>query len=274
MTDNVEQIKYWNGQAGETWVQARERIDRTLALLSDILVSAANPVEGERVIDVGCGCGTTTLALAERGAAVWGIDISSPMLDYAKARVRDSNNPIFSKTDAATEQYTPDHDLIFSRFGVMFFSDPIAAFTNLRTAMTENGRLVFLCWQKPSSNPWMSVAGAAIQPFLPQPSVAPDPRAPGPFAFADTGYIETIINGAGFSELEIDPVSADVHLGMDVEEAMSFQSQIGPLSRALAELEGDDREVALAAAREALLPHVDEGGLILKAAAFLVTARR
>lgn len=274
MNDNSEQIKYWNGQAGETWVQVQQVIDQNLAPLSELAIAAADPRPGERVIDVGCGCGTTSLALAARGAAVWGIDISGPMLAHARTRVTDPVNVAFSRTDAATQNYTPDHHLVFSRFGVMFFSDPLSAFTNLRTALTDNGRMVFICWQKPGNNPWMSVAGAAIQPFLPPPTTPPDPRAPGPFAFADKDYLSSIMTGAGFSDLQIDSVTADIYLGRTVDDAMESQSRIGPLSRALGELGGEAREQALSAARAALAKHTTDRGLSLGAAVWLVQARR
>jgi ubiquinone/menaquinone biosynthesis C-methylase UbiE len=169
-SDNHEQIEYWNGRAGETWVAAQEQLDAMLAPISDALVERAEVMSGERAVDVGCGCGDTTLALAARGATVWGIDISEPMLNRARARAPAGAKVAFARTDAATQAFTPDHELVFSRFGVMFFADPHGAFRNLRTALTEGGRVCFVCWQAPQLNPWMAIAGRAVQPLLPQPA--------------------------------------------------------------------------------------------------------
>lgn len=269
---NQEQIEFWNGEAAETWVRSQAQVDAMLAPLSEIALARANPRPGERAIDIGCGCGTTTLALAEQGTSVWGIDVSVPMLAHARGRAQGLDNVAFSQTDAATQTYTPDHQLLFSRFGVMFFDDPAAAFANLRTALTEDGRLVFICWQKPSANAWMSVAGQAVQPFLPQPATPPDPQAPGPFAFADPDYIRDLLLEAGYVRISVESVTTLLHLGDDLDSVMAAQSEIGPLARAIAELEGESRDQALAAARQALAPHVTDAGLDLGAACWLVAA--
>ena len=161
---NQEQIDYWNGNAGTTWVDSQERMDKMLAPLTSPLLARANAAPGERILDVGCGCGDTSLQLAASGASVWGVDISKPMLERAAARAQlmSQANTHFSVADAATADLPAEHDLVFSRFGVMFFSDPVAAFANLYGSLKPNGRLCFLCWQPPRNNPWMSTAGAAI----------------------------------------------------------------------------------------------------------------
>jgi len=274
-SSNAEQIEYWNTKAGPTWVESQARVDRMLAPLTAILLDRASAREGERVLDVGCGCGDTSLQLAQTGAAVWGIDISGPMLARAEERAKEvgRGNVSFSQTDASTQSLTPDHDLILSRFGVMFFADPTAAFRNLHSGLAPDGRLCFLCWQPPRENPWMAITGAALQPLLPPPETPPDPRAPGPFALADKEYLAGILDDAGFRDVEIESATADVHVGDDLDDAMDSQSRIGPMARALAELEGDAREQAIAAARAALSPHVTENGLDLGAACWLVHAR-
>ncbi len=274
MADNAEQVEYWNGQAGATWVEAQERMDAMLAPLSSIALERAAAQAGERAIDIGCGCGATTLALADSGASVWGVDISAPMLARARERAAGRENVAFSEADAATQTYTPDHQLIFSRFGVMFFADPFAAFANIRSALTPDGRMVFLCWQAPRENPWMAIAGRALQPYLPEPEEPLDPRAPGPFAFADETYLRDILGRAGFTDVQMEDVRVDLHIGDSLDAAMSAQSEIGPAARALAELDGEQREAALQAARDALAPHVTETGLDLGAATWLVSARR
>jgi len=274
---NQEQIEYWNGQAGQTWVNAQDRLDVMLRPISVAVLERAAVREGERVIDVGCGCGDTSLALAQSGAAVWGIDVSEAMLARARARAIDmtvAGNLAFSVTDAATADFTPDHALLFSRFGVMFFAQPVSAFANLRSALTADGRLCFVCWQAPRENPWMAVAGRAIQPFLPIPAVTPDPRAPGPFAFADPEYLRDILQSAGFSGIQLESLQTSLHIGDDLDDAIEFQSQVGPAARALAELEGAGRDAAMDAARTALAAHITPAGIDLGAACWLVTAER
>jgi len=272
---NADQIEYWNSEAGRTWVESQARVDRMLEPLTAILLEGAAAREGERVLDVGCGCGDTSLQLAQRGAAVWGIDISGPMLARAEERAKELglDNVAFSQADASTQTLTPDHDLIVSRFGVMFFADPTAAFRNLHSGLSPKGRLCFLCWQPPGANPWMSSTGAAIQPFLAPPETPPDPRAPGPFAFADKDYVAQILSDAGSTGIEIRSVTADVHIGDNLDDAIESQSRIGPMARALAELEGETRDQAVAAARDALSPHVTEDGLNLGASCWLVSGR-
>lgn len=272
MPDNEEQIAYWNGKAGETWVEAHSRLDAMLAPLSEMALRKAAPGPGARVVDVGCGCGTTSIALARQGASVWGIDISAPMLARARELAEGVDNIEFSQADAASVTLTPDHQLAFSRFGVMFFADPVAAFTNLRTGLAAGGRLVFLCWQAAQANPWIAVTAAAVQPFLPAPEETPDPRAPGPFAFAQEDYVVDILQSAGYANIACEPVTATLKLGDSLDQAMQFQSQIGPISRVLSELDDDARPQALAAAREALAGHLSDDGVSLDAACWLVSA--
>ena len=273
MSDNSAQIDFWNGQAGETWVRAQERMDAMLSGLTAETIRHAAPEPGEQVIDVGCGCGATSIALAELGASVWGVDISEPMLNRARKRASSFDKARFSVDDAASAAFTPEHQLIFSRFGVMFFADPVAAFRNLHGALTEQGRLVFLCWQAAAANPWVAIAGRAVQPYLPAPESPPDPRAPGPFAFAEESYIREILGSAGFKDVAVEALTAELNVGASLDEAIEFQSEIGPISRVLAELDEEPRQQALAAARQALEPYADDQGVRLSAACWVVSAR-
>ena len=270
--DNDEQIEYWNGGAGDQWVGAQVQMDEMLAPLSQAALAKANAQPGERVIDIGCGCGATTLDLGAGGAQVWGVDISAPMLELAKQRAQNKSNLAFSQADAAVQEYTPDHDLVFSRFGVMFFADPVSAFANIRSALKPDGRMVFICWQPPKNNAWMSVAGRAVQPFLPDVGPPPDPLAPGPFAFADPERLRNILADAGFGHVQIDGLEREMLLAKTVDEALLFQAKIGPLARGLAELGDQDRNRALAAARKALTPYQGPAGIKLGAACWLVQA--
>ncbi len=274
MSDNAEQIEYWNGTAGENWVTAQERLDTMLEPLSAQALDAAAPQPGERVVDIGCGCGATSIAIAERGASVWGVDISAPMLAHAVERASGMDNVQFSESDAASAAFTPDHQLVFSRFGVMFFSNPLAAFSNIRSALAPGGRLAFLCWQAPTQNPWIAVAARAIQPYLPEPVETPDPRAPGPFAFADADYVLDLLGGAGFAELRCEPVTATLTVGETLEDAMTFQGRIGPVSQVLAELDDAARDEALNAARAALEPFAGPQGVRLESACWMVHGRQ
>ena len=273
---NEEQIKYWNGSAGATWTESQQRMDRMLAPLTEVAIAASQATSADRVIDIGCGCGDTSLQLANSAAFVRGIDISEPMLARARERAGELGieNVAFDTADAASTAISADYQLLFSRFGVMFFADPTAAFTNLHSGLESSGRLCFICWRPPRQNPWMSIGGAAIAPFLPEPETPPDPRAPGPFAFADKDYLAGVLSAAGFNNIDIDPADRRLKLADNLDDAMRFQGEIGPVARALAELEGKQKELALTAARNALAEHVTADGINLGAAIWLVTAKK
>ena len=269
---NDAQKEFWNGPAGDMWVEAQNYLDDMLAPLSQMALDKAAVSTGERAIDIGCGCGATALALADAGAAVWGLDISAPMVARAKQRAQDRERLAFSVGDAATAELAPDHHLLFSRFGVMFFADPKAAFTNLRTGLVSGGRLVFVCWQSPAANPWMAVPGAAAKPFMP-PADAQDPRAPGPFAFADPDWVREILQDAGFTGIEIESITPELNVGQSLDEAMNFQLRVGPMARALADLDEGPRQQASQAVRDALSAYATADGVKLGSAGWLVSAR-
>ena len=270
---NQEQAELWNGRMGTAWVSVEDYIDRMLAPISQVGIERAGPGAGDKVIDIGCGCGTTSLELAADGASVWGVDISQRMIERANAKDHGGASVRFSVADAAIEAYDAEHDVVFSRFGVMFFSDPIAAFQNIRAALRPGGRLVYLCWQAPQDNPWLAVAGAAVAPFMPADTPAPDPAAPGPFSMADPVRTRNVLEEAGLVDINIESVERDLHLGNHLDELMAFQKKIGPLS---ALLESGDEETGLkatAAVREAFAAHLGDNGVTMRAAAWLVTGR-
>jgi SAM-dependent methyltransferase len=271
---NAEQIEFWNGEVGTTWAENNARMDELLEPLSRDALAALNAQRGERVLDVGCGCGDTTLRIAEVGALPTGIDISAPMLAQARRRAAERKLAAeFVLADATTHRFDRRFDALFSRFGVMFFADPVAAFTNLRRSLAANARLTFVCWQEPRINTWMALPMAAARPHLPeQPAV--DPRAPGPFAFADRTHVNEILTRAGFSSVSIDPLDAALSLGGSVDEALTFTVKVGPLSRALLTAEPAARERAIAAVGEALRNEAkDGGGIRLPARCWIVRAR-
>ena len=277
---NAEQVRYWNETAAPKWLEYQAALDMQLEALGALTMDHARLVPGERVLDVGCGCGATTLALARRvgpGGTVEGIDVSTPMLARAAALARDAGvtNVRFTNADAQTYRFEPGTaDVLFSRFGVMFFVDPPAAFRNLRSALRPGGRVAFVCWQPLAENPWLLVPlGAAAQHIqLPPP---PAPGAPGPFAFADPDRVRRILDEAGFDGIHLEAVRHTLTVGGGgLEEAVHLLLEgVGPTSQAMRDADPALRPRVYAAVREALTPFVTPAGLRLPAAAWIVTAR-
>jgi SAM-dependent methyltransferase len=269
---NAEQIEYWNGNAGAMWAKNQDRMDALLAPITEGVMKACDVGRGDHVLDVGCGCGDTTLRLARRGAAATGVDVSQPMLARARERATGSGLDVrFELGDAATTHFERTFDALFSRFGVMFFADPTAAFANMHSALRERGRVCFVCWRPPQLNPWIAVPFGAAQPLLPpQPPV--DPRAPGPFAFADPDYVERILGDARFRNVNIEPFDAELVLGHDVDAALAMVCETGPLSRSLAMLEPAQRPPIVEAVGKALAAHIGASGVALGAACWIVRA--
>jgi SAM-dependent methyltransferase len=255
-TPNADEIAYWNDEAGSRWVTYQERIDRAFAAFTRETLARAVVRPGERVLDIGCGCGATTLelsaAVGETGSVV-GVDVSHPMLEVARSRVSasGSHNVRFVQADASTEDFGDARfDLVFSRFGVMFFDDPVGAFVNLRRAMAPDGRLAFACWRDLAANPWFSVPANAVRPHVP-PQPKPDPLAPGPLAFADAERVRAILESAGFDGVRYEPLDVSIVLGSR-GDALELLSEIGPASRLLGEADEDGRDAALLALDRAL----------------------
>lgn len=262
--DNAEQIEFWNGSTATNWVASEARMDELLAPLSQHVIEQAAVQPGEAVLDIGCGCGGTSVAIAGiagSGARVLGIDVSAPMLARAMERSLDNAGLAFVEADAALYAFEPEFDLLFSRFGVMFFADPVATFANLRGALKPSGRLCFICWQAMTENPWLAAPMAAASQYLPA-AEAPDPRAPGPFSFADPEYLSQVLTEAGFSDVAVDAYPVQMQVGTNLDEAMQFYTQVGPLSGVLATLEPADREGAIAAVAETLAASTSSSGAV------------
>jgi|KBSMisStaDraftv2_1062788.scaffolds.fasta_scaffold10481_5 SAM-dependent methyltransferase len=276
MTANAQQIQYWNGPAGERWSKAQDRIDRHLGLITEALLALAAPRKGQRILDIGCGGGTTTLLLRERvgpDGAVTGIDISAPNLALARARAHAGMADVmFLDADAATYDFEPVFDLALSRFGVMFFDDPAAAFANLRKALVKDGRLAFVCWRTFKENEWAFPPYQAALDLLP-PQEPMDPHAPGPFAFADRERLLSILEQAGFHHIRIKPHDTTVNLGASLDDALTEALTLGPLARAAAGLDEATRDKIRARIRPALAKHQTPYGFIAAAAVWLVSAR-
>lgn len=270
----AEQAAHWNGPGGQGWLRAQARLDHSLVEIGRRVLALADAQPAEKVIDVGCGPGGTTAALAKSVGAegrVLGVDISRPLIDAAQTRRL--SNAAFLVADAGTHPFeAASADLVFSRFGVMFFADPVAAFTNLRRALKQSGRLVFVCWRPPQENPWSLVPVKAAAPFLP-PLPRPGPAEPGQFAFGDPARVERILKGSGFTGLAIEPLDVQMWMGGDVADVVTSAGRFGPLARAFAEADPDAVAKAKAAIVEVLTPHATKEGVSLPGACWLVSAK-
>jgi SAM-dependent methyltransferase len=276
---NRDQASYWNEQAGHRWVAVQRDLDAQLEPFGIAVMTELGLVSGERVLDVGCGAGATSLMLAEqvRPGQVVGIDISGPLLARARQRAEAIENLRFDQADAQTFAFPgASYGIVFSRFGVMFFADPIEAFANLRTALRPGGKLGFVCWRAMRDNPSFAVPLEAALPFLPELPQPPEPGAPGPFAFADEDRIRGILERAGYVDIDIAPHDTDVVFAgrSDIEGAADLALQIGPLGRALSTLAETNRARVRAAVRDAFVPYHGPSGVTLPAATWIVTARR
>ena len=279
---NIEQKKHWNEQAGPIWVAHQERLDRQIGPHGERAIALLAPAPGERVLDLGCGCGDSSLALARRvapGGRVLGLDLSEPMLARARERAAAAGlgNLDFRVADVQSVPLEAGaFDAAFSRFGVMFFADPVAAFRNVRGALRPGGRLVFACWGPVKENPWVLVPMAAAAQLLTLPP-PPPAGAPGPFAFADAARVRGILEGAGFEAIAIEPAHVTMTPGGgDLDEAADTILLVGPLASALREANADDalREQVRGAVRKAFEPHLRAGRVELGSAIWLVQARR
>jgi SAM-dependent methyltransferase len=273
---NQAQVDYWNTGAGPVWVEFQERLDRQLDPLGLAASEALAVRAGERVLDIGCGCGHTTLTLASavgaRGKVV-GVDVSRPMLEVARQRAKGDARIEFLEGDAQTANMGVGRaDAAYSRFGVMFFADPTAAFRNIRRAVRVGGRLGFVCWRPISENLWMRGPAEAAAPFLPPPSAPLDPEAPGPFAFADASRVRRILEAAGWGGVEIRPHDVSIGAG-SLEDTLALMMKVGPLGAALRETPAAAPRV-VDAVRGFLARHQRPDGVRLPAAAWIVTATR
>jgi SAM-dependent methyltransferase len=235
-TDNTEQIAEWNGALGQVWVERHDELDRIVTPFGNAALKAAAVRPGERVIDIGCGCGDTSIEIARTvGAAgtVLGVDVSQPMLEVARAHgvKTQFKNLEFRCADASEATLPTAMDLLFSRFGVMFFGQPIPAFGHMRKSLRAGGRCVFVCWRTPRENPWAMAPLAAARAAMGVTPPAADPHAPGPFAFADDERLRAILTSAGFSAVNFDRFDASIDLGSTPRKAAERALSFGPASR-------------------------------------------
>jgi SAM-dependent methyltransferase len=274
---NEEQRSRWNGSEGEFWTQHCGRFERILAPVSGPLLAFASPRAGSTVIDVGCGCGSTTIELARAAGPsgrVIALDVSQPMLGLAADRLRDFSNTTCVLGDAAEVALQDlDAELIVSRFGVMFFGDPVAAFGNLGSGLAPGGRLRFACWRSIGENPWLQIPLHAVYEHAPR-LPKPDPEEPGPFSFGDTARVARILTAAGFTAPVFNRLDIEIDLaaGGSFEDAVMQSSAMGPAKRALADQPESVQSEALESIRRALAPYATPSGVKMPGAVWLVAA--
>jgi SAM-dependent methyltransferase len=274
---NSEQIDYWNGAAAARWVHHQASIDRAMGAFGLGAIERLALRSGERVLDVGCGSGDTLIELARRvGAAgeVVGVDASRPLLERARARVHGTPNIQLVEADVARHAWEPRFDALFSRFGVMFFADPVRAFQNLRHALVPDGRLGFACWQSLDDNPWCALPLAAARSVI---EVLPDPpatHAPGPFAFADPRHIRRVLSNAGYQRIELSSFRTPMVISEEgLDAAIDFALHIGPVARIFAEQSDAIADAIRQRLRSALAPVATAKTVTLEGAVWLVSAR-
>lgn len=272
---NSDQATLWNGVAGAAWVDGQPVLDAMLKPFETLLTEQIASGFDGRVLDVGCGTGSTTLAIASRlgasGSCV-GVDISEPMLAHARKRALEAKVPAtFLRADAQTHPFEArSYDAVLSRFGVMFFDDPVEAFANIRRAAKPSARLTFIAWRSADENPFMTTAERTAMPLLPD--LPPrKPGGPGQFAFGDGGRVRSILTGSGWSGVEVEPI--DVRCSLPEPDFMRFVTRIGPVGMALQEVGEATRTRVVEAMRKAFEPYLSGGEVGFTAACWQVSAK-
>ena len=275
---NADQIAYWNGPGGQRWADRQQAQDILLKPIADTLIDRAKPKAGERIIDVGCGSGATSIAFAQQVGSsghVFGIDVSGPMLARARASAPKELPVDFELADATVYPFDPaSFDLLASRFGVMFFAEPSRSFANMRKALRPSGRLAFACWREPRENPFFMAPLQAVYKHVPKlPQQAPED--PGPFSFASEARVHRILGEAGFTGIDMEPhnLALDLAIGRGLDAAVQSALEIGPASRALEGHPADVRAAATNSIREVLSTFAKGETVPLPASIWVVTAR-
>ncbi len=278
---NSDQIEFWNGDGGRKFIKYQHALDVMIGPFGDAAMAKLEVQQGEVALDVGCGCGATTIELARqvgsRGEAV-GVDISEIMLARAEdvAAHAEATNVFFEHADVETSPLHRDSfDIAFSRFGVMFFQNPVTAFSNIARVLHDKGRIGFACWQPIDKNPWLGLQMQAVLPFVDPPEPMPA-DAPGPFSLADPDRIRQVLSESGFTDINVDGFTPDIILGAthDLDDAVDFGLEMGPAGTLLEGADDGTIAKATAAVRSALAPHHGAEGVKVGAAAWIVTARR
>ena len=275
---NADQIEYWNGPAGEHWGAEADRYDRIDVEFGELIVVAVDAAPGERVLDVGCGNGALSVAIGSivaPGGSVLGLDVSGPMLAVAARRASEAGlgNVTFERGDAQVHPL-PDgaFDAVVSRFGVMFFDDPVAAFANLARTLRPGGRIVFTCWQEVVRNEWLMVPASAALPLVPTPDLG-SPGQPGPFSLADRDRIQSVMPGH-FLDISVDEVVGPMRLGDSIDDVVAFLQRTDLSQTLMKDVNPEIADAAWAAIGDALEPYATAEGVALSGAAWLVQGHR
>lgn len=280
-TANEQMRQQWDGEEGARWAENIDRYVASSRRYTARLLEAAAIAVPERVLDVGCGGGESTVRAARAAAAgsALGVDLSSAMLERARERAtaRAVTNVRFEQADVQTHSFEPaSFDMAMSQFGVMFFDDPAAAFANVRSALVSGGRIAFLAWRAVSENAWITATMSALAPLMPPPqpgAAPPDPTAPGPFSMADEAHVRGVLENAGFAEVALQRVDEQMNFGADVDDAVEFMKGSGMASALLRNASPDAARGAIDALRGTLAPYVTADGVWIGGGAWLVTAR-
>lgn len=278
---NKNQRDFWSGKGGDIWVERQNAMDTMLSHLGEAALNKLNLNEGENVLDIGCGCGHTTLNIAKRispDGQVTGLDISEPMLKRAKESANEMSisNASFNCVDVQTDDIGEEvYSAAFSRFGVMFFEDPIAAFRNINKSLITGASLSFVCWQSPALNPWQSLFIEAVKKYVDLPS--PPPRSPSPFAFMESEYVTSILEENDFQNIKIEGHEAEVNMfsGRSLSDSVKDYISINPVvSGMLKDSTEQEKTEIINSAIEAFSPYYSAKGLMFPSATWLVTTTK
>ena len=272
---NADMAAAWDGEEGDGWSRDWQRYDRSLAGYHVRLLEAAAFTADDRVLDIGCGNGQTTIDAARVASSALGVDLSSKMLARARERAAEAGlgNVTFEQADAQVHPFEPAaHDIAISRYGSMFFADPVAAFANIGGALAPGGRLVLLVWQVAERQGWLRTMldTLALGRDLP----TPPSNVPGPFGLGDADRTRSILTDAGFVDVDLTGIDGDFRIGDDAEDSYEFVKTMGITRGLLGGVSDAERETALEALRAVITEHTDADGTHFDSAAWLVTARR
>tara|TARA_B100001057_G_scaffold265168_1_gene265395 strand:- start:170 stop:1021 length:852 start_codon:yes stop_codon:yes gene_type:complete len=274
---NQEQKEFWNEKKGEIWVSLESKIDKMLGPLGDQAIKILKPKVGEKILDIGCGTGSTSQTLSKlvgESGIITGIDISKPILNFAQKQKENKKikNINFIQADAQNHQFSDlNFDAVFSRFGIMFFEDPISAFKNIKKSLSCNGRLTFVCWSKREDNDWINLSSNVARQFLELPPKA-NPKEPGPFAFEDYFYIEEILIKSGWKNIKIKEYKQNIVIGKTLDYAADFLSRMGPMSVPFENANEQTKEKVISALKECYSQYFTAKGVEFHFSSWIVSA--
>jgi len=278
---NSDEIDYWNGPQGQNWVAENRLTDFMYEPFGNKAIERAELKPGERVLDIGCGCGTTTLKLAKLLAPdgdITALDISTLMLSIARERTKSAVVPVnIINADAETQELAPaSFDVMFSQFGLMFFRNPNSAFANFHTALMPGGRIAFVCWREPERNPWLVTPFEAVHHFKPEMEV-PNPDAlASPFSFASKKKVEALLHDTGFIDVQLESFETKAMMGVgSLEECVGYITKfVSSVAAVLRDRSEADSVEVIDTLHTALAPYHSGSNIELGASAWIVSARR